>query len=173
MSGARPCRDARSIRSPLRLALRLGAVHVPRNPPLLRPLLTARSAESRTQRRPFRREASSPQVRLIDCPCTNAGSTKRFLGRESFAVIGPLALNRPAFYPVSVRHPAGLATPLLSASLSRFPLCGSLGSLRPTPQRTSTSKSMFMLGTPNEKSPVEGSVRTRIQPDHSARAEHP
>jgi len=150
-AGARPCRDARSIRSPRRLALRLGAVVPTRSPPLLRPLLTARSTESRTQRRPFRHEASSPQVRLIDCPCTSAGSTERLLGRKSFAVIGPLALIRPASYPVAVRHPAGLATPLLSTTLSRLPPCGSLGSLRPTPQRTSTSKSIVMLGTPTNR----------------------
>src|SRR5438094_9456549 len=38
-------------------------------------------------------------------------------------------------------------SPLLSATLSRSSPGGSLGSLRPTPQRTSTSWSMFMLGT--------------------------
>ena len=94
-SGAWPCRDARSFRSPLRLALRIEAVHPPRSPSLLRPLLTSRSAASCDSRRPFGREARSPQVRLIDCPCTSAGSTDRLLGRESFAVICPLALLAP------------------------------------------------------------------------------
>jgi len=117
-----------------------GAVHYPRGPSLLRPLLTSRSAVDKFPRRhPFRHEARSPQVRLIGCPCTSAGFTKRLFGRESFAVIGPLALSRPACYPVSVRRPTGLATPLLSALPSRSAPCGSLGSLRPTPQRTSTS----------------------------------
>ena len=140
--------EIRSIRSPFRSALRIGAVHVPRSPPLLRPLLTSRSAVTTFPRRhPFRHEARAPQVRSIGCPCTSAGFTVRLFGRESFAVLCPLALSRPACYPVSVRHPTGLATPLLSALPSRSAPCGSLRSLRPTPQRTSTSKSMFMLGT--------------------------
>ena len=42
-SGARPVRGPRSLRSPHCSALRIGAVHLPRSPPLLRPLLTARS----------------------------------------------------------------------------------------------------------------------------------
>jgi len=74
------------------------------------------------------------------------------LDRESFAVLSPLALIGPASYPVAVRRPVGLATPLLSAILSRSSPCGSLGSSRPTSQRTSTSKSVFMLGTPRKAS---------------------
>jgi hypothetical protein len=40
-------------------------------------------------------------------------------GRESFAVLGPLALLGSASYPVSVRRLDGFATPLLSAPASR------------------------------------------------------
>ena len=111
MSGARPFRDARASRSPLRLALRIGAVPPTRSPPLLWPLLTARAAPSpRRLRLAFTSEASSPQVRLLGYPCTSAGSTERLLGRESFAVICPLALSRPALHPVSIRRPTGLAS---------------------------------------------------------------
>ena len=56
--------------------------------------------------------------------------------------------------PESPRLTSGFCTsphrsrsPLLSATPSRSSPCGSLGSLRPTSQRTVTSKSMFMLGT--------------------------
>jgi hypothetical protein len=69
------------------------------------------------------------------------------LDRESFAVHCPLALVGHALYPIPVRRPAGLATPLLSATRSRSSPCGSLGSLRSTPQRTYTFKSVPMLGT--------------------------
>ncbi len=148
-SGAWPSRDSRSIRSPLRSALCVGAVQTTRSPTLLRPLLTSRSAASNSpaQRSPFRDEARSPQVTLLDCPCTSAGFTWLPLDRESFAANCPLALVGPACYPVFVRHPAGLATPLLSAIRSRSSPCGSLGSLRSTPQRTYTSWSRAMLGT--------------------------
>ena len=68
--------EIHSIRSPFRSALRIGAVHRPRSPPLLWPLLTSRSAVNHFPRRhPFRHEARSPQVRLIGCPCTSAGFT--------------------------------------------------------------------------------------------------
>ena len=39
-------------------------------------------------------------------------------GRESFAVLCPLALVGTAFYPVSVRQPAGSLAPSFSASLA-------------------------------------------------------
>ena len=111
MSGARSCRNARSVRSPFCLALRArGGPPAPR----LRATTTAadfsRRRVSTTRRLPFRNRARSPQVRSIDYPCTSAGSTKRFLGRESFAVTCPLALIRPASHPVSVRRSTGLAT---------------------------------------------------------------
>src|SRR5687768_7358300 len=74
-------------------------------------------------------------------------------GRESFAVIGPLALLGNASYPVSVRRLDGFATPLLSALPSRSAPCGSLRSLRPSSGRTFTSGSLFMLGTPRKRAP--------------------
>ena len=121
---------------------------------LLWPLLTSRSASSTTHAASsFRRSGEISPDKTIDCPCTSAGSTRHPFGRESFAVSCPLALVSPASYPIPVRRPTGPATPLLSACLSRFPPCGSLGSLRPTPQRTSTSWSMFMLGIQQEGRP--------------------
>lgn len=61
------------------------------------------------RRASFKSEARYPQVRLIDCPCTSAGSTRPSFDRESFVVMGPFALIGPASYPVSIRRPAGLA----------------------------------------------------------------
>src|SRR6266568_4368739 len=66
---------------------------------LLRPLLTSRSA---LRRRPFGREARPPQVRVRGFHRATAGSTSPPLGRESFAVIGPLALDGSASYPIPV-----------------------------------------------------------------------
>src|SRR5437870_2386988 len=88
---------------------------------------------------PFQARGELSPGKNLGCPCASAGFTGRLLGRESFAVSCPLALIGPASDPVSVRRPAGLATPLLSATPSRSLPCGSLGSLRPTPQRTCTS----------------------------------
>ena len=63
--------------SPLCLALCVGAVRPTRSPSLLWPLLTSRAAAASShRRRPFRREARSPQVRDIGCPCTSAGFTE-------------------------------------------------------------------------------------------------
>ncbi|MBF8305957.1 MAG: hypothetical protein HW398_1145 [Acidobacteria bacterium] len=67
------------------------------------------SLRSFLERLPFGSEGRSPQVRLLGCPCTSAGSTWPPLGRESFAVLRSLALVGPASYPVPVRRPAGLA----------------------------------------------------------------
>ena len=78
-------------------------------------------------------------------------SMGRSLDRERFVVMCPLTLVWPACDPVSIRHPTGLATLLLSATPSRSLPCGLLGSLRPTPQRTSISKSIVMLGIPRKR----------------------
>jgi hypothetical protein len=143
-----------------------GAVHLPRSPPLLWPLLTSRSAAWYVpSASSFQKQGEISPDKTIDCPCTSAGFTRHPFGRKSFAVSGPLALVSPASYPVSVRRPAGPATPLPSACLSRFPPCGSLGSLRPTPQRTSTSTSMFMLGIPQTQRPASlDAGRVRLSP---------
>jgi len=115
---------------------RTGAVHDPRDPSLLRPLLTSRSIG------PAMRPTSSVQTSGEISP----GKTRWLslherriyvmsLDRKSFAVNCPLTLVHPASDPISVRRPAGLATPLLSASRSRFSPCGSLGSLRSASQK--------------------------------------
>jgi hypothetical protein len=73
------------------------------------------------------------------------------LGRESFAVSGPLALVGPASDPIAVRRPTDLA-PRCFQRRPRDPSPGgSLGSLRPGSQRTSTFKSVPMLGTPTRR----------------------
>jgi hypothetical protein len=45
---------------------------------------------------------------LVAHPRTTAGFTPWLLGRLSFAVLGPLALNHHALYPVPVRRLAAL-----------------------------------------------------------------
>ena len=108
---------------------------------LLWPLLTSRSAVNNfPRRRPFRHKARSPQVIPFTVPARAPDLRSLTLDRESFAVMCPLALVGHASYPIPVRHPAGLATPLLSATRSRSSPCGSLKSLRSTSQTTYTSK---------------------------------
>ncbi len=86
---------------------------------LLWPRLTSRSAVTR---RPFRRKARAPQVRLRDLPRTTAGSTPWLLGREGFAVLCPLALIHSALYPIPVRRLAGLLHASFSARLAAHAL---------------------------------------------------
>ncbi len=74
------------------------------------PAATTASADSSlrcSQRRPFRREARSPQVRASRHR-TTAGSTPSGLGHRGFAVICPLTPLASASYPVPVRRPAVL-----------------------------------------------------------------
>ena len=90
---------------------------------LLRPLLTSRSA---SRRRPFRREARSPQVRpmtftalppdLRRCPLVATAS--RSIARSPWSTA-----PRIRFLFVDSR----LRSPLLSAVASRLPPCGLLG----------------------------------------------
>ena len=68
---------------------------------LLRPLLTSRS---RFPRRPFRHEASSPQVRTHSFIAQPPDLRHHSLDHESFAVSCPLALLDSAFYPVFVHR---------------------------------------------------------------------
>ena len=125
-----------------------GAVHDPRSPSLLRPLLTSRSAVNYSPRRyPFRLEARSPRVRFIDCLCTSAGSTLPDLWSRELCGQLPAHPGRPRLISGFCSSPHRSRSPLLSAILSRSSPCGSLGSLRPTSQRTSTSESIMMLGT--------------------------
>ena len=148
-AGAWRLRDSRASCPPARSALRSvepsrlpvgGAPSRRASRPRLRPLLTPRSAACRP-RRPFRREARSPQVRIRGFPRTTAGSTSPPLGRESFAVCCPLALVGAASYPVPVRRlaaslPASFGAPLAVGAL-RF----ARGPCDRVPRRTSTSKS--------------------------------
>ncbi len=74
---------------------------------LLRPRLTSRSALTLAfPRRPFRREARSPQVRTLSFTARSPGLRRLSLGHRSFADPCPLAPLVGASYPVSVRRPA-------------------------------------------------------------------
>ena len=86
------------------------AAHELRGSALLRPLLTSRSTTPRSDgASPLQAQGEISPGKIHRLPCTSAGFTVRSFGRESFAVISPLALHRAARYPVAVRHPAGLA----------------------------------------------------------------
>jgi hypothetical protein len=85
---------------------------------------------------------------------TIAGSTPFPFGRESFAVIGPLALVHGASYPISVRRLADSLPASSGAGLTardtpalRF----AWGRCDQLPQRTFTSELWVMLGTPKQK----------------------
>ena len=71
---------------------------------LLRPLLTSRADSASS---PFQAQGEISPDKSPDLRCTTAGSTPSPLGHWSFAVIGPLALDDTASYPVSVRRLAG------------------------------------------------------------------
>src|SRR2546422_3401616 len=103
------------LNTPSRLVLRFRSQ--PHRPclRLLRPLLTSRSG---LHRRPFRRKARSPQVRVALLHCTTAGSTPLRLDHESFAVSCPLALLGSAFYPVLV-HRRAIYAPRFLPTLGR------------------------------------------------------
>src|SRR5512138_41003 len=107
--------------------------------PLLRPLLTSRSALLR--RRPFGREARSPQVRVVAFTARPPDLRRRVVGRESFAVNCPLALLGSASYPVPVRRLAVSLPASFSTSLTVGALRFARGPCDRVPQRTFTSKS--------------------------------
>ena len=98
---------------------------------LLRPLLTSRSA---LQRRPFRREARSPQVRT---PAFTAQSPD--LRRVPLVARASRSIARsPWFTAPRIRFlfvDSRLRSPLLSASPRGFRLAVRLGSLRPAPPK--------------------------------------
>ena len=86
---------------------------------LLWPLLTSRSADaSARQRRPFRRKARSPQVRMVAFPAQPPDLHHLSLGRESFAVSRPLALLGNASYPVRIPRLAGSLAASFSGPLT-------------------------------------------------------
>ncbi len=86
---------------------------------LLWPRLTSRSAGATThQRRPFRRKARSPQVRHVAFSAQPPDLHRLSLGRESFAVSGPLALLGNASYPIPVRRLADSLAPSFSPPLA-------------------------------------------------------
>jgi hypothetical protein len=68
---------------------------------LLRPLLTPRSV---SPRRPFSRQARSPQVRTRSFSAQSPDLRRVSLDHKSFAVHCPLALLGSAFYPVLVHR---------------------------------------------------------------------
>ena len=127
-----------------RIALRLVRPFTASPGRLIRPLLTSRSAAHATS--PFRTQGEISPGKVTGLLRTAAGFTLTARGRESFAVACPLALPctpRIRFLFVSPR----MRSTLLSATTSRSAPCASLGSPRPGPRRTLTSKSVTMLGT--------------------------
>ena len=141
-----------------------GAVHAPRSPALLWPLLTARAGPmSAGPRHPFSREASSPQVRLDGCPCTSAGSTGAPLDRESFAVKCPLAPVRPASYPIPVRRPAGLAPRCFQRVAHASRLAVHSGRCDQLPRRTFTSQVIGHAGHHKERAAAQWTSCVRQQ----------
>ena len=116
------------------------AVHHPRSLRLLRPLLTPRSAtcHSVRQRRPFRHKARSPQVRTMTFSAQPPDLHHLSLGRESFAVTGPLALLGSASYPVLVHRLADSLAASFSAPVA-------LGALRFTWVAATSSPKDFHL----------------------------
>ena len=77
---------------------------------LIRPLLTSRPDDLLDHRHPFRRKARSPQVRTSAVPARAPDLRDISLVAKSFTISCSLALIYPAFYPISVRRPTGLAT---------------------------------------------------------------
>ena len=69
-------------------------------------------------RRPFRRKARSPQVRHMAFSAQPPDLHRLSLGRQSFAVTGPLALLGTASYPVPVRRLADSLAPSFSPPLT-------------------------------------------------------
>ena len=97
----------------------VGSKRIVRSAGLLWPLLTSRSAaQTSRQRRPFRHEARSPQVRLVAFSARPPDLHRLSLGRRGFAVRCPLASPGDASYPVSVRRPADALAPSFSPPLA-------------------------------------------------------
>jgi hypothetical protein len=72
---------------------------------LLRPRLTSHSARLLPLRRPFRREARSPQVRTLSFTARLSGLRRLSIGHRGFAALCPLAPLVGASYPIPVRQP--------------------------------------------------------------------
>ena len=121
-SGAWPARDARSSRSPLRLALRewSGLSEVPS---LLWPLLTSRTAVyASLRRRPFRREARSPRIRTVAFVAQppDLRSFPLVAGALRFDARSPRSATphiRFLFVGSRLRYPASFSAPLTVGTL--------------------------------------------------------
>jgi hypothetical protein len=96
---------------------------------------------------PFQAQSEISPGKSIDLHRTIAGSTSSSLGRESFAVICPLALLDGASYPVSVRRRAVSLPASFSAAVTDGHLAVRLGSLRPASPKDFHLQAVLMLGT--------------------------
>ena len=119
-SGAWSLRESRSFRSPYRSALRgVAAARMASADSSLRPWPTARRTS------PFQAWGEASPDKNTGLPCTTAGFTPPPFGHKGFAVCCPLALVGVAWYPVSVRRPAGSFPASFSLGLAtvalRFP----------------------------------------------------
>src|SRR6266508_2717755 len=132
MAGAWPYRGARSCRSPLRLALRIGALRVTRSPPLVWPLLTSRSAESVDSASPFQTLGEISPGKTHRLSLHERRIYERSPWSRELRGQWPARPDSPRLLSDSCTSPRRSRSPLLSAILSRSSPCGSLGSLRPT-----------------------------------------
>ena len=107
---------------------------------------------------PFQAQGEISPGKSIDLPRTVAGFTSPSLGRESFAVIGPLALLDAASYPVPVRRHAVSLPASFSATVTDGRLAARLGSLRPASPEDLHLQVVLMLGTQKKNAPLSGGV---------------
>src|SRR5208282_6570606 len=96
---------------------------------------------------PFQAQSETSPGKSRGLRRTTAGSTPPGLGRESFAVICPLALPDFAFYPVSVRRLAASRPASFSPGLTAGSLAVRSGSLRPASPEDFHLLVTPMLGT--------------------------
>ena len=128
--------------------------------PLLWPLLTSRSGAAPS---PVQALGEISPGKTIGYPCTSAGFTRPDPWSQELRGCLPAHPDRPRLLSGFCPSPHRSRYPLLSATPSRLSPCGSLGSLRPTSQRTCTSKPIVMLGTQTKRGdqsdrPVRSSI---------------
>ena len=120
--------------------------------PLLRPRLTSRSASC--ARRPFRREARSPQVRTLSFAARSPDLRRLSLDHRGFAVICPLAPLDVASYPVLCSSTRGFAPRFLPTVGRPSAVARSLRSGWSPFGGTCTRKTAPMLGAQMTKAPA-------------------
>ena len=170
-SGAWLLRDLRSLRSPSRSGLRTavpGSASPAVSPlsgecpnrvnPLRCTTMPSADFSLRSKRRPFRRYARPPQVRVRGFHRTAAGFTSLALGRWSFAVCGPLSPARAASYPVLVHRLAVSLPASFSADLAVGPVARLVALRFVWVAATCFPEDFHLLSTPMLGTPHEHAV---------------